>query len=105
MYNVRASIESIKWETVASTNIGLDVELFDQRIVAALDYFVKETMKNTGCRVRANVVEEVEVDEDGNEIYTYIVTNGNADRKWITNYNPAVSGGLFVLICFCLFFS
>lgn len=35
--------ENIKWETVESTNIGLDVELFEQRIVVGIDYFVKET--------------------------------------------------------------
>lgn len=51
---------------------------------------MEETIKNTGYWVRADVTEEVEVDEHGNEVFTYIVTNGNTDRKRITNYNPAV---------------
>ncbi len=35
--------QNIKWETVESTNFGADMEFFNSRITASVDYFVKET--------------------------------------------------------------
>ncbi len=34
---------NIKWETVESTNLGVDMEFFNSRVTASVDYFIKET--------------------------------------------------------------
>ncbi len=33
----------LQWETVTQTNIGLDVELWDGKVYAAMDYYIKDT--------------------------------------------------------------
>ncbi len=35
--------QNIKWETVESTNFGVDMEFLNSRVTASVDYFVKET--------------------------------------------------------------
>lgn len=43
MYRPSAYITNIKWEETATTNIGLDFGLFDNRVTGSLDFYQKKT--------------------------------------------------------------
>jgi len=43
IYQANPALNSLRWETSESTNLGLDMELFNSRVTASVDVYDKET--------------------------------------------------------------
>ncbi|WP_230312112.1 SusC/RagA family TonB-linked outer membrane protein [Alistipes senegalensis] len=55
---LRTGNPNLKWETTTQTNIGLDMELFRNRFVLSVDYFIKDTKDMLIDRTYSAVVGE-----------------------------------------------
>lgn len=86
--------ENLKWETTKSSNIGLDLSLFKQRISITADYYKKNT---TDLLLNANIAPSSgytsarmnvgEVQNSGLEITLNTVNIAKGDFTWQSNFN------------------
>ncbi len=86
--------ENLKWETTKSSNIGLDLSLFKQRISITADYYKKNTtdlLLNANIppssgytRARMNIGE---VQNSGFELSLNTVNISKSDFTWTSNFN------------------
>ncbi|MDB5207282.1 MAG: SusC/RagA family TonB-linked outer membrane protein [Flavisolibacter sp.] len=86
---------SIKWESTATTNIGLDFGLFDNRISGSIDYYVKKTkdlLSNVPVAPGANFVNRIttnvgNMDVNGVEFVLNTTPVRTQDLVWDVSFN------------------
>jgi len=86
--------ENLKWETTKSSNIGLDLSLFNQRISITADYYKKNT---TDLLLNANIAPSSgyttarmnigEVQNSGLELTLNTLNFSKGDFTWTSNFN------------------
>ena len=81
IYQANPALNSLRWETSESTNLGLDMELFKSRVTASVDVYNKET-KNLLYILALPISSGVTANNNGisNSIYTNL---GNIRNRGI----------------------
>jgi len=97
----RIAVDNLSWEQTAQTNVGLDLRLFDSRILISADYYVKQTdrllanypmPKEIGFNsVRRNIGS---IDNRGWEFSISADIIQQKDFKWQASFNLASNENL-----------